>query len=223
MLKNALLLALLCTSLQLRAQDEAMVAWGKVLDATTHKGIEANIRYSSIPTGSIYGKFIDSTFSFPIFGVVKYQITAEAKGYNPRTVILDPDKAKDLRKVIRNIVLMPSGEAMRLDHLIFSQGKAHIEPESYEQLDELVQMMVDNESMVIQLEGHTDNIGDSKANMKLSQARVEAVKRYLVDQGISKNRIKTKAFGGSRPLTTEITPVARNINRRVEMRILKSS
>ncbi|MEX1238109.1 MAG: OmpA family protein [Cyclobacteriaceae bacterium] len=223
MLKNTLLLALLCTAFQLRAQDVAMVAWGKVLDATTRKGIEANIHYSSIPTGSIYGKFIDSTFSFPIFGVVKYQITAEAKGYNPRTVILDPNGIADLRKVIRNIVLTPTGEAIRLNHLIFAQAKAHIEPESFEELDQVALMMKDNEKIIIQLEGHTDNIGHAKANMNLSEQRVEAVKKYLVSKGISKNRIKTKAFGGTQPLTTDITPQARNTNRRVEMRILKSN
>jgi outer membrane protein OmpA-like peptidoglycan-associated protein len=199
-----------------------MLAWGKILDATTHKGISANIRYSSIPTGSIYGRFVDSTFSFPIFGVVKYQITAEAKGYNPRTVILDPKDIGELRKIIRNIVLTPAGEAIRLNHLIFAQGKAHIEPQSYSELDEVVKMMEDNKSIVIQLEGHTDNVGDQKANVKLSEKRVEAVKKYIVEKGISKNRIKTKAFGGSQPITTGTTPEARNLNRRVEMRILQS-
>ena len=201
-----------------------MLAWGKVLDATTHKGIEANIHYSSIPTGSIYGRFTDSTFSFPIFGVAKYQITAEATGYNPRTVILDPREREvgELRKVIRNIVLTPSGEAIRLRHLIFSQGKASIEPQSYHELDDVVDMMKDNMKIVIQLEGHTDNLGNVKANLKLSQDRVDAVKKYLLSKGISKSRVKTKAFGGTHLLTNETTPETRNANRRVEMRILKS-
>jgi OmpA-OmpF porin, OOP family len=222
MLKNTLLLALFCTAFQLCAQDDAMLAWGKVLDATTQKGIEANIHYSSIPTGSIYGRFHDSTFSFPIFGVVRYQITAEAKGYNPRTVILDPNEVDDFRKVIRNIVLTPAGEAIRLSHLIFAQGKALIQPESFQELDEVAEMMKDNEKIVIQLEGHTDNLGSAKANMKLSQKRVEAVKKYLVHHGISKARIKTKAFGGSQLLTNDTSPEGRNANRRVEMRILRS-
>jgi OOP family OmpA-OmpF porin len=221
MLKTTLLLALFCAASQVCAQDSAMEAWGKILDATTHKGVEANIRYSSIPTGSIYGRFVDSTFSFPIFGVVKYQITAEAKGYNPRTVILDPKEIDD-RKVIRNIVLTPSGEAIRLRHLIFSQGKAFIQPQSYQELDEVVEMMKDNGKIVIQLEGHTDNLGDAKANLNLSEKRVEAVKKYLVSKGISKSRVKTKAFGGTHLLTNEITAEARNANRRVEMRILRS-
>jgi len=220
MLRNALLLALFCLAFQVHAQDEAMLAWGKVLDAATHKGIKANIHYSSIPTGSIYGRFTDSTFSFPIFGVVKYRITAEAKGYNPRTVILDPEEAKDLRKVILNIVLTPSGESITLSQLIFSQGNAHIQSQSYRQLDQVVAMMKDNDKIVIQLEGHTDNVGDPKANMKLSQKRVDAVKKYLVEKGISKNRIKTKAFGGTQLLPNEMTPEERNTNRRVELRIL---
>jgi outer membrane protein OmpA-like peptidoglycan-associated protein len=222
MLKNALLLALCCMASMAHAQDDAMLAWGKVLDATTHKGISANIRYSSIPTGSIYGRFVDSTFSFPIFGVVKYQITAEAQGYNPRTVILDPKDVGEFRKVIRNIVLTPAGEAIRLNHLNFAQGKAQIEPQSYSELNEVVEMMRDNERIIIQLEGHTDNLGDPKANLKLSENRVQAVKKYIASKGISKNRIKTKAFGGSQPVTNAVTPEARNMNRRVEMRILRN-
>jgi OmpA-OmpF porin, OOP family len=222
MLKSALLLAFCSTAYVTCAQDDAMLALGKVLDATTHKGVSANIRYSSIPTGSIYGSFADSTFSFPIFGVVKYQITAQAQGYNPRTVILDPKDIGDGDNVVRNIVLTPAGEAIRLSHLIFSQGKAHIDPQSHEELDEVAQMMLDNQRIMIQLEGHTDNVGSPAANLKLSEKRVEAVKKYLVSKGISKNRVKTKAFGGTQPVTNENTTEARNLNRRVEMRILRS-
>lgn len=222
MLRNALLLAFVSMCHPAFSQDDAILALGKVVDATTRKGIEANIRYSSMPTGSIYGKFVDSTFSFPIFGVVKYQITAEAKGYNPRTVILDPTDISGVRKVVRNIVLTPAGDAVRLTHLNFSQGKAIIEPQSYEELNEVVQMMDDNKKIIIQLEGHTDSQGDPKANLRLSEDRVEAVKKYLVKKGISKSRVKTKAFGGTRPLTHENTPEARDANRRVEMRILKA-
>ncbi|MEO5602059.1 MAG: OmpA family protein, partial [Cyclobacteriaceae bacterium] len=55
-----------------------------------------------------------------------------------------------------------------------------------------------------------------------SQKRVEAVKKYVVSKGISKNRVKTKAFGGTQLIAIGITPEARNANRRVEMRILKN-
>lgn len=222
MLKVTLPTFLVCLAFQAYGQTHEMLAWGKVLDGTTQKGIEAHISYSSIPTGSIYGRFTDSTYSFPIFGAAKYKITAEAKGYNPRTVILDPNEGEDRKKITRNITLTPNGEAIRLKRLIFAQGKAIIDPQSYQELNEVVQMMNDNPKIIIQLEGHTDNLGNPQANVELSQKRVDAVKKYLVNKGISKSRVKTKAFGGSHLLTTEITAEARNANRRVEMRILKS-
>jgi outer membrane protein OmpA-like peptidoglycan-associated protein len=221
MKKLAFVLAFSGLAIGANGQDAEILAWGKILDAKTHKGIEANIRYSSMPTGSINGKFVDSTFSFPIFGVARYQITAEAKGYNPRTVILDPNDVPEGTEVTKNIVLTPSGEAVRLSHLIFAQGKAVIQPQSYQELDGVVQMMKDNEKIEIQLEGHTDNLGDAAANMTLSQNRVDAVKKYLVAKGISKKRVKTKAFGGTQLLTNDVNPEARNANRRVEMRILR--
>jgi outer membrane protein OmpA-like peptidoglycan-associated protein len=203
------------------AQDDEILAEGKISDARTGRGIKATIRYSSIPTGGISGRFNDSTFSFPIFGTAKYQITAEAKDYNPRTVIVDPKDINEEKKVLRDISLTPMGQTMRLQHLIFAQGKSTIDPKSFGELDEVGQMMKENEKIVIQLEGHTDNQGSAKANLALSQDRVEAVKKYLVSKNIAKDRIKTKAFGGSQPLANEMTQEARSMNRRVEMRILK--
>ena len=203
------------------SQGDEILAEGKVSDSRTGKGIKASIRYSSIPTGGITGRFNDSTFSFPIFGTAKYQITAEAQNYNPRTVIVDPKDINAEKKVMRDIVLTPSGQTMRLTHLIFAQGKSTIDPKSFAELDEVSQMMKENGKIVIQLEGHTDNQGSSKANMALSEERVEAVKRYLVTKGVGKDRVKTKAFGGSQPLSNELTQEARAMNRRVEMRILK--
>jgi OmpA-OmpF porin, OOP family len=196
-------------------------AVGKITDSRTGKGVKASIRYSSIPTGSIFGRFMDSTFTFSIFGTAKYQITASADGYNPRTVIVDPKDIDTNKKVVRDITLIPKGETMVLDHLIFAQGKSVIDPKSYAQLDEVVQMMKENSKIEIQLEGHTDNQGNPKINLQLSQNRVEAVKKYLVDKGIAKNRIQTKAFGGTQPLRNEMTQEARALNRRVEMRVLK--
>lgn len=205
----------------LYAQNDAITAEGKITDARTGKGIKANIRYSSIPTGSIFGRFNDSTFSFSIFGTAKYQITAAAEGYNPRTVIVDPKDIDANKKVVRDIMLTSKGQTIVLNHLIFSQGKSVIDPKSYPELDEVVQMMKENTRIEIQLEGHTDNVGSPKANLELSQSRVDAVKKYLVEKGIAKGRIQTKAFGGSQPLANEMTPEARAKNRRVEMRILK--
>ena len=203
------------------AQEPEILAEGKVLDAFSKKGVKARILYKSIPTGSITGRFNDSTFSFPIFGSSKYQIVATAEGYIDGTAIVDPKTMDSNRKVIRDILLRFKGENIVLDHLIFAQGKAIISPESFPSLDEVVVMLQEHPAMIIQLEGHTDSQGNMKLNMNLSQDRVDNVKKYLVSKGIAKDRVQTKAFGGTKPIRESNDPEARALNRRVEMRILK--
>jgi OmpA-OmpF porin, OOP family len=193
---------------------------GDITDAVRGKYLKAKIVYKSYPTGSISSSFNDSTFSFAIFGSSKYQITADAEGYIPRTVIVDPKEAVN-GVITRDILLTSKGGTIVLTHLIFEQGKAVINPKSFTELDEVAAMLKENPKMEIQLEGHTDNKGNPEANMKLSQSRVDAVKKYLVGKGLKKDRVKTKAFGGSKPIATENTEEARAKNRRVEMRVLK--
>ncbi len=210
---------LLVSSHKSLSQD--IVVEGKVVSSFGNKGVKASIVYKSYPTGGISGRFNDSTFNFTIFGSSKYQITAEAEGFTPRTVIVDPKEAAN-GKIIRDIVLAHTGESVRLSHLIFTQGKATMKAESFLELDELVALMKSSPKIEIQLEGHTDNQGNADANMKLSEDRVEAVKKYMVSKGIEKDRIKTKAFGGTRPLSNDNTEEARSLNRRVEMRVVKN-
>jgi OOP family OmpA-OmpF porin len=192
---------------------------GKVVDVGTGKGIKANIHYKSLPTGGINGSFKDSVYRFSIFGSSKYEVSAEVDGYIRAVVIVDPAKGVN-GKIERNLTLTPKGQTIRLTHLIFEQGKSVIDPTSFDELDELAQMLIDNPKSVIQLEGHTDNQGSMSKNMELSQERVDEVKEYLVDKKVGKSRVKTKAFGGTQPLSKDKTPEARNLNRRVEIRIL---
>jgi outer membrane protein OmpA-like peptidoglycan-associated protein len=209
-------LLLLCVS----GFAQEITVKGNVVDIIRGKLIKSKIVYKSYPTGSISQTFNDSTFTFGIYGSSKYQITAEADGYAPRTIIVDPKEAIN-KVIIRNIELTSLGGTIVLNHLIFTIGRATINPQSFGELDEVVAMMKENTKVVIQLEGHTDNQGNAEANLKLSQQRVDAAQKYITSKGISKNRVKTKAFGGSQPVATENTEEARAKNRRVEMRVLK--
>jgi outer membrane protein OmpA-like peptidoglycan-associated protein len=119
--------------------------------------------------------------------------------------------------------LVPSveaGDVIQLNNLIFAQGKSEITGESYRELDDLTLLLKENPTMVIQLEGHTDFRGSKTENMKLSEDRVDAVKTYLLRKGIERERILTRAFGGTQPLSREATEEASRINRRVEVRII---
>jgi OOP family OmpA-OmpF porin len=213
-----------------QSADSLVYAEGQIVNAATREPVAARITYQSLPYGNKVGVLNNSTYSFPMFDLVKYSIIVEAPGYDVAKYMLDPAEANADKKVIKNIELtkggtsqkLAVGNVIRLDNLIFQVGKSRITEESYQELDIVHNMMSENDKMVIQLEGHTDYQGNSKENLKLSQARVDAVKQYLVYNGVNKNRVKTKAFGGTMPLSKEETPEAHRMNRRVEMRILEN-
>jgi outer membrane protein OmpA-like peptidoglycan-associated protein len=176
-----------------------------------------------------------STYRFPLFAKERYSITVEAAGYAPSKYMLDPAEANEERLVLKDIELgLPNsaadvahethteGKVLVLKELIFQQGRAKISETSFAELDKVVMMINQNPNMIIQLEGHTDTRGDAKANLKLSETRVEAVKDYLISKNIHKNKVKTKAFGGTAPISNEDTEEAHRMNRRVELRILKN-
>jgi OmpA-OmpF porin, OOP family len=211
--------------------DSLVMAEGKVYNAETKEPVVARITYQSLPYGSRIGIVNNSTFSFPLFDQERYSIVVEATGYSTVKYMLDPAEANAYNKIVRDIELHHStgdpsrfeaGKVLRLDNLIFEVAKSKIDPDSYPELDLVVNMMTENKSMVIQLEGHTDYLGDPTKNMKLSEQRVESVKNYLVSNGVHKNRIKLKAFGGTMPLSRDNTPEGHRLNRRVELRILKN-
>jgi OmpA-OmpF porin, OOP family len=226
----SILLVIFATATFAQQPDSTVWAEGKVLNAATKEPIAARITYQSMPYGNRVGSSTGSSFSFPFLYGDKYSLVVQAEGYESAKFLLDPAEANADKKVVKDIELKvgvepvkhPVGYVMRLDNLIFPQGKARISPESYAELDILVDMLRTHAKMIIQLEGHTDYLGPAKDNLVLSQKRVDAVKDYLITKNINKNRVKTKAFGGTKPQSTVDTPEAHAANRRVEVRVLQN-
>ncbi len=104
-----------------------------------------------------------------------------------------------------------------LAELLFDYNKADIKPASFDELDNVAMILKKNPGLRIDLQGHTDNIGSQKFNMKLSLKRSAAVKTYLVSKGVPADRLKTEGFGFSRPVATNKTKEGRAKNRRVEL------
>ena len=196
---------------------------GKIVDKFSEEPITSKIYYESLPYGSKIGVFRGDAFSFKLEGGAEYSIKVEAEGYSTYYGKVKPDDAKN--GFIEALVeLTPKGanQLIRLDRLIFALGKDEITEVSHDELDELALMLEENIEMVIQLEGHSDFRGNAKQNMQLSERRVLAVRDYLVKKGIKKKRIRTKAFGGTKPLSRSNDEESRSKNRRVEVRILSS-
>lgn len=100
---------------------------------------------------------------------------------------------------------------------LFDFDKAVVKPQYFAMLDDVANVMEQNPGMRLELQGHTDSIGTEAYNMDLSRRRANAVRDYLVRQGISTGRLSTVGYGETRPVATNATPEGRQQNRRVEL------
>jgi outer membrane protein OmpA-like peptidoglycan-associated protein len=126
-----------------------------------------------------------------------------------------------------NVALQPitPGEAgggkktVVLNNVFFASGSAELLPESGTELKRLAELLTANPAVNIQINGHTDNVGDDAANLKLSENRARAVYDFLVAQGVDAARLRSKGFGESKPLAGNDTAEGRAKNRRTEFEL----
>ncbi len=108
-----------------------------------------------------------------------------------------------------------TNELFVLDNIHFESSKYDLKPASYPELDRLTLYLLENEKLKLFIYGHTDNLGDANANQRLSEDRASEVARYLIQKGITQNRIWTKGFGSTQPIADNSTEAGRQKNRRV--------
>lgn len=125
----------------------------------------------------------------------------------PQKVELSVEEQEVINKVFSN--------------LTFETGKSVISAASYESLNLLSELLIKKPSFKLLIEGHTDNVGKAAANVKLSQTRADAVKKYIVGKGIEASRITAKGYGPTKPVADNKTAEGRAQNRRVEFTILE--
>ncbi len=145
----------------------------------------------------------------------------------------DPNKGKVLDIEVRqraaefsaNIksAVESSNEAdktLTLNYINFESGSATLTADSRYELDNLVTGLNTYPNLVIEVAGHTDNVGDPASNLSLSGARAASVVKYLTDRGISESRLRARGYGDTKPLVPNDTPENQAKNRRTEFTIL---
>ena len=110
---------------------------------------------------------------------------------------------------------------MILKNIYFEFDKATLLPSSHNELGKLVDLMLDNKSLIIEIGGHTDNVGNESYNLTLSNERALSVKNYLIEKGVEPLRVQHKGYGKSKPITNNDNDEGRQINRRVEFVIME--
>lgn len=201
--------------------DKRIVISGKVTSSKMGAGLSAKILFKSDSSYSTTSSS-DGRFKLTIPFSKHYNIQVLASDFITLSDRFDPGSV--LKIVERNFELQPIkvGTVVSLKSILFYMGTTDLLEESYHELDGVVTFLKSNPKVKIELKGHTDNQGDAKKDLALSQERVEKIKSYLVSKGVSTRRIAGKGFGGTVPIASNDNEAGRKLNRRVEFVILKN-
>lgn len=135
---------------------------------------------------------------------------------------VEVSKGKDPLDPKDDVPFIPDiGQMIILRGVNFETNSAELTPASRDTLDVVVKGILANPEIHIEISGHTDNVGTAAYNRRLSLLRAESVKRYLVNKGVSAERIKTVGYGFDRPIADNKTPEGRAKNRRIEFLRIK--
>ena len=141
--------------------------------------------------------------------------TAEADSANLRVGRLEAELAA------LNAKPTPRGMLITLGDVLFANGQSNLNASANNDLDKLFDFLSNNQESRLAIEGHTDNVGSSQSNLALSQSRAFAVSTYLQGRGISNKRLTVQGMGEMAPIADNNSASGRQLNRRVEVTILK--
>lgn len=199
---------------------------GKVYDARTKKPLAAGFELIDLETKLTV---VNSTsnpgngeFLVTLPANKDYALNVSRPGYAFYSENFSLKGVADISKpYLMDVPLQPldTGVIVVLKNVFFETGKFDLKKESQAELDELAAFLMKNATIKGELSGHTDNVGDDKSNLLLSQNRAKSVYEYLVAKGVPKERLTYKGYGETKPIKTNDTPEGRAENRRTEFKI----
>jgi outer membrane protein OmpA-like peptidoglycan-associated protein len=194
---------------------------GRVLNSKTGEPLESKITYYNLTNNTESGTALSSpTTGFYQIALpygVNYGVSALKNGFYPLSENIDVTKLEKYTEVEKDLFLTPleKGNSIRLNNIFFDFNKSNLLPESYNELDKLISILNENPGFVIEISGHTDNVGSDSYNLTLSQQRAEVVVKYLKEKGV-KNSLTAAGYGKSKPVASNDNEEDRKLNRRVE-------
>jgi len=147
--------------------------------------------------------------------------------FKPENLVIAGSASSDAPAVLTNIRLAAGGASNLVNQLttdgkivthgiLFDVNKSIVKPASMGTINEIVKLLKSNAAVKLEVGGHTDSDGDTAKNQALSQARADAVRKVVVDQGIDAGRLTAKGYGSTKPIDKNDTPEGNANNRRVE-------
>jgi len=146
-----------------------------------------------------------------------YQAAVSAAGYNDNIFLLTVAEGQPITG--KNLSLVKKREVFSFNNINFATGKSQVTPVIGTALQPLLKVLQDNPNLTVEISGHTDNRGSKARNMKLSQARAEAVVAWLITNNV-KSAMTAKGYGSSQPVAENRTSAGRAQNRRIEINVI---
>ncbi|WP_082886412.1 OmpA family protein [Flavisolibacter tropicus] len=203
---------------------------GNVYNKKTGKPLSASLVYETLPDGTIAGNGIsnpeDGAFKIVLPYDKNYSIRASADKFFAisENLSLDSLVKAGYKEIHKDLYLVPIeiGQVVRLNNVFFDFDKWDLRPESYVELDRVVKLLQENPAIEIEMSAHTDSRGADDYNFKLSDNRARSVMEYILSKGIAPTRITSKGYGETMPVAPNDTDENRQLNRRVEFKIVKN-
>lgn len=201
---------------------------GIVKDKETKQLLEANVMVIDLKTNSAVFNDYTSNQTGDFLAVMPigsdYSFNVEANGYlfYSQHFELKPANANKPYEVEILMDKIKVGGEVTMHNIFFDTNKYELLPASMVELNLLTELLKNNENVAIEIQGHTDNVGDEKMNQKLSENRAKAVYDFLIKNGISTKRLSFKGYGETKPRFDNNTDEGRQQNRRTEFTITKA-
>jgi len=198
---------------------------GTVFDALTNKGIPCSVELVDNATKKTIMKITADEigkYFIPLPIGKDYTFIVNRKGYLYYSNLYELSKEKSDSTYIKDIALQPVqlNATMVFKNVQFEKNAYNLLPVSTVELDKLVQLLTENPTIKLQINGHTDNTGNADDNLKLSTNRAKSVVDYLVSKSISATRLTYKGFGAIKPIADNNSEDGKAKNRRTEFVIV---
>lgn len=201
---------------------------GTVYNSKTKATMSADITYRDLTSDKELGVAVsspkDGAYKIVLPAGKNYAFLAEKKQFIAVSENIDLSKITEYKEIKHDLYLTPIevGQTIRINNIFFDFSKFVLQPQSFGDLNRLVKILNDYPKMIIEVAGHTDNVGNAQNNELLSKNRAQAVSDYFTQKGIAKNRISVKGYGFAKPYANNNTEEGRKLNRRVEFKIISN-
>ncbi len=155
----------------------------------------------------------------------RYKIIAKSSGFYNTTDTLDLRNITENTEIVKDLYLDPiiKNEPVVLNNVYFDFDSDRIRPESFTELNRISEMLLDNPSLHMTIDGHTCSIGTEVYNQGLSERRAHSIVKYLIARGVETGRLDSHGYGELRPIASNATEAGRELNRRVEFKLTEPS